>query len=179
MLEFTGNHFGIRILEDACKELVKQGVAQCVKDSRGKEFQEGEYAYNEEDRGRLSRVHEQETGKMESREDGQYFGVAVYKQYLIAIDSGRVFEPHIADIRFWYDQNTKIAGIKLAAKDLIAIMQTTAVINQLQKLDISLGGGKDGEVNLDKVAQLLTQTVAKVSPDARVSFTAKKIEDRK
>jgi hypothetical protein len=176
MLEFTGNHFGIRILEDACKELVKQGVAQCVKDNKGRDFQMEEYTYGD-DRGRLSRVHQQETGKVDGRR--QNFGLAVYKQYLIAIDSGKVFEPHIADIRFWYDQNTKIAGIKLSAKDLIAIMQTTAVINVLQKLDVSLGGGKDGEVNLDKVAQLLTQTITKISPETRVSFTAKKIEDRR
>lgn len=156
-IEFTSNHYGIRLLENACKELVKKGAARCVKDSRDGNFETERYT---KDKSKQEELKERN------------FGVAVYRQYLIKIGSGKIFLPHIADIRFWYDDRTKVAGVRLSSESLIALMQSSAVTNLLQKLDVSLGGGKDGKITLDKVAALLTKTTSKIDPNLKGSFIA-------
>ncbi|MCJ7805199.1 hypothetical protein MUP46_00965 [Patescibacteria group bacterium] len=159
MIEFTSNHHGIRVLENACKELVRTGAAKCVKDSRDGDFETERYTNDE--------------SKQEELKD-RNFGVAVYRQYIIRVGRGLMFMPHVADIRFWYDERRKIAGIKISEESLIAIMQSTTVVNLLRKLDISLGGEKDGKITLEKVTSLLTKTMIKIAPDARTIFTAQK-----
>jgi hypothetical protein len=165
LLEFFTNHHSARIIEKACEALVADGIGICKKDSR---------------RGEAIAERYVESAKVEElREENKdrRFGVAVYQHYIIRVDAG-IFSPHEANVRFWYDKKSQSAGIKISEEDLIAIMQTVSVTNWLRKLDISLGGGKNGEMTLDKIAQLLTQTVAKIDPNIRAKFTAQRINRR-
>lgn len=166
MIEFFTNHHGARIIEKACEGLVVKGAARCVKDSR-----EGGYE--------LERYIKDKQMKEDLREElrDRNFGVVVYNNYVIKVDSDLTLESHISVVRIWYDKHTKQAGIKISEEDFIAILQTVTVVNLLHKLDVSLGGGKDGHLTLDKIAQVLTQTMFRISPEARAQFTARKTEN--
>ena len=168
MLEFTANHHAIKIIDDALKIAVAKGVAECTKDSREGEARAEQYIKGED-----------KVKELKEENKDRNFGVVVYKEYMIRVSSGLTFMPHIADIRIWFDKHTGMAGIKISEESLIAIMQTTTVINLLHKLDVSLGGGKDGEITLDKVATLLTQTITKIAPDAKTVFTVQRINHRR
>lgn len=106
------------------------------------------------------------------------FGVVVYNNFVIRIDSGDKFNPHTAVVRIWINKNNHSAGFKISEQDLIAIIQTVSVTKYLRQLDISLGGDKNGVLPLEKVAMALTQAINKVAPDAHTAFTAQKINRR-
>jgi len=163
MIEFFTNHHGAIIIEEVCEQLVKKGAARCIKDSREGEAELEKYIRDEE------MIKDLREGNRDRN-----FGVVVYNNYVIRIDSDLTLEPHISVVRIWYDKHTKQAGIKISKEDFIAIVQTVTVVNLLHKLDVSLGGGKDGKMTLDKVAQLLTQTIFKIAPEAKATFTAQK-----
>ena len=167
MIEFFTNHHGARIIERACEVLVAKGAAKCVKDSREGEAELEKYIKDE-----------QMIKDLREENKDRNFGVVVYDNYVIRVSSALAFESHISVVRIWYDKHTKQAGIKISEEDLMAIIQTATVVNLLHKLDISLGGGKDGKMTLDKVAALMTQTVTKIAPEARTAFTARKINRR-
>jgi hypothetical protein len=165
MIEFTSNHHGIGIIEKALQGQVAKGVARCIKNSRRGEFETKRYIGSEYAQLEL-------LDKQDLRDRG--FNVTVYSQYLLKVGSGLIFQPYTADIRFWYDNRTKVAGIKISEDTLIAIMQTTGIVSFLHKLDVSLGGGKNGKMTLEKVAALLTNTIDKVDPNAKAIFSVQK-----
>ena len=168
MIEFITNHHGARVIERACKGLVAKDAAKCVKDSREGEAELEKYIKDE-----------QMIRDLRTENRDRNFGVVVYNSYVIRVDSALTFESHVSVVRIWYDKHTHQAGIKISEDDLVALLQTVTVVNLLHKLDISLGGGKDGKMTLDKVAQLLTQTITKVAPEARAAFTAQRKDYRR
>jgi hypothetical protein len=166
MIEFTSNHHGMRVLEKVMKEAVRRGFADCIKDSREGEAKAEQYVNGEAKAQEL---------REENRE--RSFGVVVYREYLLRISRGGIFISHEADIRIWYNEHTKMAGIKISEEALMAIGQTHTVMNfLLHQLNVELGGGKDGKLTLEKVAALLTQATSKIDPNFRNSFTAQRKE---
>ena len=165
MIEFTSNHKGIGIIEDFCREQASKGAAKCIKDTRKGDFETGRYINSKFGRQEIA-------DKQELKDKG--FNVSVYSQYLLRIRGSAFFTPYMGDIRFWYDNRTKVAGLKISEETLIAIVQSAAIVRLLRDLDLSLGGSKDGKETLDKVATLLTKTMIKIAPDFRSQFTARK-----
>ena len=165
MIEFTSNHHGMHVLEDKIiKEAVRRGFADCVKDSREGEAKAEKYVNSEDEVERL---------KEENKE--RNFGVVVYREYLLRVGSNRIFAPYEADVRIWYNNHTKMAGIKLSEEAITAIAQTHTVMNfLLHELNTQLGGGANGKLTLEKVATILTQTTSKLDPNFRNSFTARR-----
>jgi len=171
MIEFTSNHHGIRLLEKFCEYAVAKGMGKCVKDSRPPA---GQDMWNKDTLGRQQQVNPvDENNCDEARLKGEKFGVAVYNQYYLRVSRGFLTIPHVAEIRFWYNEHNKLAGLKISEESLIAILQTTTVTKFLRDLDVSLGGRKDGENKMDKVANVLTKAMVKMDPSIRVPFTAK------
>jgi hypothetical protein len=167
MIEFFTNHHGAQIIEKACEKLVNDGSARCIKDSREGEAELEKYISDED---MIRDLREENRNRN--------FGVVVYNNYVIRVNSDITFESHTSVVRIWFDKHTKQAGIKISEEDFTAILQTVTVINLLHKLDVSLGGGRDGKIALEKVAMLLTQTAAKVDPAFKSVFTAQKINRR-
>jgi hypothetical protein len=163
MIEFFTNHHGAMIIDKTCAGLVARGAARCIKDSREGEAELEKYIRDEEMIKDL---------RAENRD--RSFGVVVYNNYVIRVDSALTFESHISVVRIWFNKHTKQAGFKISEEDFSALVQTMTVINLLHKLDVSLGGGKDGKITLDKVAQLMTQTISKIAPEARAAFTVQR-----
>jgi hypothetical protein len=146
MLEFTSTCYAVDKVEEICKKLVKKGAAECVKEPRPYRDQHTENRFN----------------------------VDVYKHYLIKITHGDIFLPWEANIRFWYDRRQDRAGIKLSVESLLAILNSMTVINLLQKLDLKLGGGTNGKMALDKIAEVLTKAMTVYDEKANIPFEVTK-----
>lgn len=167
MLEFFTNYHAADIIVKLCQYLVKEEVAMCARDSREGEAQIEKYIKDEE---MIRDLRE------ENRE--RRFGVVVYHNFVIATKPSKPlsFEPHISVVRIWFDKHTRQAGIKISEDDLIALAQTMSVLHLLRKLDLSLGNSKNGQLDIDKIAEVISQAVSKVSPEAKATFTVKRRE---
>lgn len=157
-LEFTGTCHDVDILENLCINLSKCGVAQKVKDS--------------------SHYERQTEGFIEGDIDAKYiqnkFSTKVYNNYLINIKDRRSIIPYVVKIRFWKDKRLNKAGIKITEDGLLVIMQSMTVVSLLQKMNIKLGGGSDGKIDLDKIAELLTKALSEKGASA--PFAVSKVD---
>ncbi len=157
-IEFISNCHSIGLIEKVCKDLVRKGAAQSIKDTRVGEFETERYIKDD-------------SKKEEFHDKG--FDVVVYRQYLVNIKTAPVYLPWIADIRFWYDKRSNRAGIKLSAESLQAIMETMTVMSYLKKLDVKLGG-QNGSSTLDKIAAALTEIIGKAEPASKPVIEVRK-----
>lgn len=130
MPEFISNCFTIGKLEDACKTLVKMGMADFVKDSRG--MKEKKPPTNGTDPGN----------------DG--FGIGHYRLHLV---TSPVYEEWEAPLKFWYDKRTNRAGIKITAECLHALLQTATIAKVVSYYEIKT----DGKITPEKIALALSQ----------------------
>lgn len=159
MLEFTSNCHAVSQIDKVCQQLVKEGAATRIKDTRDTEFETKRYVSNESLKPTL--------------QDKQ-FDVVVYRHYVIRIKTTPLYQmlPWEADIRFWFDRRRDRAGIKLAKESLSAIINSVTVLKYLQEINVKLGG--NGELTPDLLAQSLTQVMAKADPAAKSIFRATK-----
>lgn len=163
MIEFTSNHHGMRVLEKVMKEAVKRGFANCIKDSREGEARAEKYVNG------ADKVKE-----LKEENKDRSFGVVVYREYVLRVGSSRIFMPHEAGMRFWYNEHTRMAGLKISEEDIIAMGESHIIMNFLLHELNAQFGSKDGKLTLAKVATLLTQTASKFDPNFRNTFTAQR-----
>jgi len=160
---WVNNHHSAHVIDRVCQILVREEVAICVKDSR-----EGD--------AQLERYIKDPEMIRDLREDNRErrLGVVVYNNYVVATKPSGSFEPHISVIRLWFDKHSGKAGIKISEEDLMALAQTMSVLHLLRKLDLSLDGNKDGKLNIQKIAYVMSQAVAKASPGVKAKFSVRR-----
>ena len=157
MIELTGSCYAIKTIEKyTCQKCVDMGIARRVKDT--------------------SVYHQQTDGLKTGRVDNE-FHVTVYHNYLINIKAQTfedlLFEAWVSRIRIWYDERRDRAGIKITLEDLIAILKSFAVLGYLQKLNTQFGGGTDGNLDLNKLAEVLSKAAKIYDSKAALSIAIK------
>ncbi len=161
-LEFVSTCHDMNRLEGICSNLVRVGMAKKVKDTTFYENQE-------------------DGMKVASDNGDKYvqnkFGTKVYYNYLVRVAANALMvTPCMVAVRFWYDKRLNKAGIKISEEGLIIILHSFTVLNLLKKMNIQLGGGHDGKLELDKVAELLTVALGKNGSEVN-PFIAEKVKE--
>jgi len=157
MIEFISNPHGVRVIQRACEEAEKLGVAKCIKNSKIGRF----------DLKRYLNGAELPNG---TDLDNRNFGVIVYKEYVLRVGRGKMLTPHVSSIRLWFDERKKVAGFKISEEDLIALIQSNTVIGILNKLNIKL----DGHITIQVLSDALNKALLQLAPEAEAGFKARK-----
>ena len=157
MLELTGTCYAVGVIEKyTCQKAVEHGAAKRVKDTS---------VYDKQDDGF-------KTGHVQNK-----FHVVVYHNYLVNIKAktfeDMLFQSWVSRVRIWYDDRKDRAGIKITLEDLIAILKTFDVIGYLQELNVKLGGGSDGNLDLNKLADMMTKAAKAFDDKAALSINIK------